>query len=280
MAKLWTVLSGRFLRKRPRAVIVVHWGLVVAAAVWCVLVVWLKPNTPKAPDREAQIAHLRENGAAVRRSDDPVLGPTVTLVSVYPEHFSPDGRVRPDILQLIAPLGNEILSFAHTPFADEAISDLLFVETLRGLDVSYTRITDSGLSRLTAFPHLEMLRVSGCSITDQGLRQLMPLRDRLRVLYVSWCPVTDDGVKSLIDFQRLEALKLTGTRISDASVPHLRSLPALSYLGLNETDVSDESVEVLSHLRRLRVLDLRRTAMTVWGVQVLRERLPQCSVLY
>jgi len=278
--KLWTEVSGRFLRGRPRVVVVVHWVLIAAAATWCVAAFWFKPNAPKAPDREIQIARLRENGVAVRRSDDPVLGPTVMLVSLYPEHFSRDGRLRADILEMIGPLGNEILSFAHTPFSDEAISDLLFVETLRGLDLSYTRLTDGGLAQLPSFPHLELLRLSGCGIGNEGLRHLLPMSDRLRVLYLSWCPITDDGLKSLIDFQRLEALKLTGTRISDAGVAHLQTLPALAYLGLDETDVSDESIETLSHLQGLRFLDLRRTAVTRWGVELLRENLPRCVVRY
>jgi len=73
---------------------------------------------------------------------------------------------------------------------------------------------------------------------------------------------------------------LEHTRVTDAGLEHLKGLTKLQTLDLQGTSVTDAGLEHLKGLVRLKELDLSRSKVTAEGVKRLRQRLPNCEIMW
>jgi Leucine-rich repeat (LRR) protein len=73
---------------------------------------------------------------------------------------------------------------------------------------------------------------------------------------------------------------LGGTRITDTGLQHLSGLTNLQVLDLVNTPITDVGLRHLDGLTALANLDLGNTRVTHSGVEMLRARLPACSIVF
>jgi hypothetical protein len=163
-----------------------------------------------------------------------------------------------------------------------AADDLGFLESmpsLRELDLTAVAVPEEQAAHLANLRRLEFLSLAEAPVTDATLEHLAGLA-RLRRLELDGTPVSGPGLAVLRQLRRLEVLGLARTGVDDSAMEHVAALPALRDLSLYMTPVTDAGLEKLHACRTLRRLELYGTGATEAGVARLRERLPNCTVLY
>ena len=176
------------------------------------------------------------------------------------------------------------------------------LQSLRTLDLRYTKIGDAGLSEIAAFRPTARAIVSQTKVTDAGLKVLAGLN--LRILEIPkecWTDVglerylaatrpagklkigndyagewqmTDAGLKMLADRKELHFVSLYNcTKITDEGLKELAGLTNLHTLILYRTQVTDEGLKHLAGLKSLRPrYNLEATKVTAVGLKQLAGR--------
>lgn len=139
-------------------------------------------------------------------------------------------------------------------------------------------ITDSMLKPLARFPTLRSLDVFAPKLTDAGLEAIRGLT-RLERISLGGVPLTDAGLKRLAHLSNLRELRLDSTRMTDAGLKHLANLKRLEILVLDGSGITDRGLEHLGDLLRLKEISLKDTLVTDDGVALLREKLPQATLV-
>lgn len=115
----------------------------------------------------------------------------------------------------------------HSPIADVGARSLQSVDTLRLIDLRWTRIGDVGVAHIAKMPNLEILMLDGTRVTDAGLKSLQDLR-HLRYLSLRDTSVTDRGLLNLEHIQTLKSLHVGNSRVTDEGIKRIEAaLPAL-----------------------------------------------------
>jgi hypothetical protein len=236
--------------------------------------------TDLASDRHAKaVKALIDLGAEVRDVEDDVSHDRGTLVYLFPEHFSRDGKVRDEVLLLIREIQVLFLDVSDTPLKDEAIPELARMPNLQVLNVTRTTMTDQGLKLAAASRDLRLLKLNRTRITDDGLSCLAAMPS-LRLIYLGETSLTDAALQHLTKLPQLEAIKLTRLPISDEGLKSLKEMPRLRFLGLEGTSVTDAGLKHLEQLPKLTYLDVQQTAVSQSAIDEFRKRHPRCHLEY
>lgn len=228
-------------------------------------------------EREA-IERLKEVGCKVAEVDDPLIGTSGILVTLYPEHFTTTGLIRSDVLTDFRHLRNLFLVVDATPVSADGLAQLRTLNNLLLVSAQWTMTSNKGLSSIEGIVSLRLLRLNWTPLTDDGLRHIERL-PKLTMLYLSGTRVTDDVVKHIKVLDQLKALQLSHTGITDAGMAALKGFADLTHLGLDGTVVSDASVDVLSSFKSLKYLNIADTDLTLDARNRLREALPECEII-
>ena len=142
------------------------------------------------------------------------------------------------------------------PFSlsDEGLIHLKSLPSLRILNVQDSQLTDAGMKHIACLGNLRELSLRNTKVTSAGVVYLKTL-GKLRTLDVGETEIDDQGLAVLSKMTSLEVLTVRGTKVTDAGLLHLASLPDL------------------------RVLNVSETGVTKNGIERLRRKLPNCTVL-
>lgn len=228
-------------------------------------------------EREA-IERLKEVGCKVAEVDDPLIGTSGILVTLYPEHFTTTGMIRSEVMSQFRYLRKLFLVVDATPVSADGLAQLRTLNNLLLVSAQWTMTNNKGLSSIEGIVSLRLLRLNWTPLTDDGLQHIERL-PKLTMLYLSGTRVTDDVVDHIKVLDRLKALQLSHTGITDAGIAALKGFADLTHLGLDGTVVSDASVNVLASFKSLKYLNIADTDLTKDGRQQLREALPDCEVV-
>jgi Leucine-rich repeat (LRR) protein len=226
------------------------------------------------------VEQLKEFGCEVKEVDDKWLGISGIMVKLAPEHFTPKGLIRKDVLTQFRHLINCFLILDRTPISDEGILPLREINNLRLLSVQQTAITNKGLSNIQGIVSLQLLRLNWTRIDDEGLKFIDRLPD-LALLYLSGTKITDKSVEKLVQLKKLAALQFSHTSLTDKGIGYLLELEKLEYLGLDNTKITEASVPTLKKIgstRKLVYLDITGTDIGAAKVKELTEQLPDCTI--
>ncbi len=224
------------------------------------------------------IERLTESGCKVIETEDELVGTNGIMVTLFPEHLKPDGRLEPDILRELRDLRKCFLILDGTPVSKDGFSELRTLNNLLLLSAQFTTMGERELEQIEGIVSLRLLRLSRTKVADAGLRHIERLPE-LVMLYLSHNAITDEGMEHVVQLRRLKALQLSGTRIGDPSVVRLSELTNLEYLGLDKTKVSDASLSYLERLKKLKYLNLTGTKITHKGLLKLKAALPNCTIV-
>lgn len=163
---------------------------------------------------------------------------------------------------------------------DDDLVLLQGIPELKTLVLVNTKVTDLGLEHLKKIPSLRMLFIRECEISDAGLIQLQAL-PLLQWLSLTETKVSDDGLAHLKKFPALQILSLDfNDNITDAGLMHIKDLPKILILYLNYSQLTDVGLSYFEGLSQLQQIDLTGTYVTNAGVQKLRQKLPNCEVVF
>ncbi len=177
--------------------------------------------------------------------------------------------------------------------ADTGLKDLSV------LHLDKAGVTDTGLKILaggnTGLKNLTRLFLRETQVTDSALDALARPDAGLKSLaelFLGDTQVTDSGLKALArchsSVGALTHLDLSGTRVTDAGLEDLArpgtGLRALTHLDLSGTNVTDAGLEKLvqpaAGITHLQCLDVDVNGVTSKGVRAIRERFPDCKVVW
>lgn len=116
-------------------------------------------------------------------------------------------------------------------------------------------LTDRSADVFAGWPELVQLMIHGCKITDAGFAKLSGLK-KLKRLGLQYANIGDASMPIIGQNTDLENLTLSFTKVTDAGLPHLYNLQKLTYLGFQSQ------------------------TLTPAGVAALRQKLPNCKVVY
>ena len=152
--------------------------------------------------------------------------------------------------------------------------------SVTGLDLSGLQsVTDEVLDQVTSATQLRSLNLSGGAVSDEHLDRLSRLQ-HIQSLDLSNTQVTDAGLTHVVKMLQLTHLKLRYTEISTDGMQSLAALSALANLDLEGTNVTDSILESIFKPASLRELNLKHTRVTSVGADRIREKLPNCRVLF
>ncbi len=115
-------------------------------------------------------------------------------------------------------------------------------------------------------------------LTDSDLAFLQILK-KLRSLDLSGTAITHHGLEHIQHLTELAHLRLGRTAVTNSSMDYLMELQNLESLDLSETFVRDSGLVELAQLSSLRKLDLRGIKASALGINMLKERKPNCEII-
>ena len=133
------------------------------------------------------------------------------------------------------------------------------IQTLRSIDLCYSRVNDGDVAKLTSLPSLETINLGACAMLgDWAIAHLADnnVVPNLQQLDLADTELTDAGMVHLPKFQLLTRLSLFYCNITNAGLRHISELKELEELNLDSRDISDSGLVHLRKLQKLRSLDL------------------------
>ncbi|KAJ4899622.1 Leucine-rich repeat (LRR) family protein [Raphanus sativus] len=177
----------------------------------------------------------------------------------------------------------EHLDLSSTAFGDDSVEFVLCVgDTLRNLNVSYTKITYAGVELLSGHvPRLETLSLSQTSIDDLSILCIsnrMPCikaldlsRTSIRGFIQQQSPEEEEEAKpslaALKSLTALTTLSLEHPHLSDIALSPLSSLTGLTHLSLKSNSLTDSTLHHLSSLPNLVSLGFQDAVLTNLGLE-------------
>jgi hypothetical protein len=107
--------------------------------------------------------------------------------------------------------------------------------------------------------------------------------ENLHRLYSLWLidtKFTHDGLESLKGLPQIRELIIINANITDAELEHIKGLNQLRWLELVNTKITDAGLMHFEGLNQLQYLSLIDTAVTDQGVQKIRQKLPNCKIIW
>jgi hypothetical protein len=118
-----------------------------------------------------------------------------------------------------------------------------------------SRLTDRSAEVFAGWPELIQLMIHGCTITDAGFAKLSGLK-KLKRLGLQYAQIGDASMPIVGQNTDLENLTLSFTKVTDAGLPHLYNLQKLQYLAIQSQTITPAAIAVL------------------------KQKLPQCKIVY
>jgi Leucine-rich repeat (LRR) protein len=183
------------------------------------------------------------------------------------------------------------LNLRGTKIADNTVSAAAALPELEVLDISYTDALDSGLDALATAPKLKELSIGGLRITEvafQSVRQISGL-ERLDLGGGKFIgggqrvglTLDDATLQAIASLKELRELKLGYANFPSRGLAILKTLPKLERLNLNNCSrIDDDAIEQLASWKSLRWVDLNGTRASREAVEQLRNKRPDCRVLW
>ena len=187
---------------------------------------------------------------------------------------------------------------------DDIVIQAISKHPIEQLNVARTQITDSSLSHLAKTPSLTSLDVSHTAVTGAGFKSAG--RMNLKSLNVAETHFGIDGFVAIKGMKQLEDLNVYNAGLVEhKSCNVFRTLPNLKILNAGgnpitnagmgvffkghrsleelylrgNKGISDNGLAELVGVKTLRLLDLFNTGCSAQGVQALRQKLPNCTIL-
>ena len=196
-----------------------------------------------------------------------------------------------------------------SPISNQGIKELLKAKNLTGLiledcnlindqglallanntklkELNFSRLTGigkEGVKHLATLPNLEMLTLRGTFLDNETLKTLAtgPAGQSIKRLKLCEIDVYQDGIAALATLPKLKWLEISQNgSISDEVATEFGKFKGLEYLSLKSTDISDDSVETLGKLTNLKELVIQETCISEDGFKALKEKLPNCKIIY
>ncbi len=175
----------------------------------------------------------------------------------------------------------ESINLANTKVTDLGLEKLRPLENVKLLNLHYAEnVTDLGVAHLKHWKNLEVLEVRGTKVTSSLFENISKMT-KLRSLDVGQSRVNDDFFEVLLGLDHLEYFSFGGNKMSGATLPLLKSFPALRVLdvsGQQRTDsglwsvaVTDFNIDSIAQIERLEVLDLGDTGVSDRGIAKLSQ---------
>ncbi|KAG2244336.1 hypothetical protein Bca52824_093836 [Brassica carinata] len=179
----------------------------------------------------------------------------------------------------------EHLDLSSTAFGDDSVEFLLCVgDTLRNLNVSYTKITYAGVEILSGHvPRLETFSLSQTFIDDLSILCIsnrMPCikaldlsRTSIRGFIQQQSPLEEEeeeakpSLAALKSLTALKTLSLEHPYLSDIALSPLSSLTGLTHLSLKSKSLTDSTLHHLSSLPNLVSLGFQDAVLTNLGLE-------------
>lgn len=223
------------------------------------------------------IEQLKELGCKVAEDDDPLIGTSGILVTLFKEHLTTTGMIRTDVMSQFRYLRNLFLVTDATRISADGLAELRNLDNLILVSAQWTSTNDKGLASIEGIVSLKLLRLNWSLVTDDGLKHIERLPD-LAMLYLTGTAVTDNVVPHITPLKSLKALQLSHTGITDVGLAGLKGFAELTHLGLDGTVVTDDSIPVIAGFTSLKYLNISDTDMTDAGMRRLKDALPDCRV--
>lgn len=253
-----------------------------------------------ASDLQGQMGHLRQlqnlrkfelRSGQMLPDDLAELGGLINL-QVIDVNLSTWFQTENEIAPLMAKLSEEDRRFCELDsdfnrtkhrlsmvLTDAAIAKLRNLKQLKVLDLMHTFVTGKGVEALAHLSNLEQFTVDDLHLlTPASMKALGSLPNLRRI------PELPSGATELIEplagLRKLEVLRISGQDLTDEGLSHVKKLSSLKQLEILHCQVTDVGLAQLANLKRLEELDIRGVdRVTAAGVQQLRERLPNCTIL-
>lgn len=194
------------------------------------------------------------------------------------------------------------LSLIGTSVDDQVVAGLTALP-LRKLDISRTKITDVSLAEILKIETLESLNVSFCSVTGDGFKGFN--KSNLKELAVGETRFGTRGFMAIKGMKSLENLNVySAGLVEDLAANVFRTFPKLKVLNAgrnavtdagmrvffkghktleelllhNNKGISDKGLGELIGVKTLKLLDLTSTNCGPNGVRELKRFLPECTI--
>ncbi len=191
-------------------------------------------------------------------------------ISLSDEQFTDDGRIKPDVLELLQKLVR-VKKIRLGPITDAGLEGLSGMTNLEELSLDGTKVTDAGLKSIAGMTRLLELTLGG-NITDAGYAPLKALTrlETLRVRETESAGFTDAALANFHDWTRLEHLEIPRVKITGAGLANFKGMTNLAVIELQHSTLTDAGLPHLAALPKLHELDISSTKITDDGLEVAR----------
>jgi hypothetical protein len=238
-------------------------------------------DTLRAKEKEA-VAELKKVDVEVSEFGE---------VQLSAEAGTPDGKIRPEVLQKLRVAGVRKVSttwndwqisdtgmlqlgqlrclrtveIREGTFTDAGLEGLKYLSSLGTVDLAGTRekslaITGEGFRHLTAASKLTHVRIANLGITNEGLAQIGRVGS-IEYMILANTKITDAGLVHLKGLSKLADFTIDTCEVMGAGCKDLSALPALKDLSLVDCPVTDDGVAAMTGLK-VQKLTLMRTKVT------------------
>jgi eukaryotic-like serine/threonine-protein kinase len=203
--------------------------------------------------------------------------PATSVTKAVSDLADPDRRAAEYVLSLggLIRVNNMNLEISAAVDLPKEAFRLTHINLFRNRDVS-----DAGLAAFRDCRNLKDLNLWEVQMSDAALANFSSSRN-LEILQLPATNVSDAGLVHFKDCKDLTILWLQhNIQISDAGLTHFTGCTKLTQLHLHGTQVSDAGLVHLMEFRKLTDLRLPGTKVTAAGIDLLKEALPECRILW
>jgi hypothetical protein len=175
------------------------------------------------------------------------------------------------------------LKLTHAQLAsDSGFKKLSALSNLRELQLLHaTNVGEASCAAFATLPMLTRLSISGSDVlNERAFKELCKLK-LLTHLEISDCPkVNPENFSELTGMNQLVSLALREVGITSAQLQKLNGLSRLSNLDISgNREIDDTCIEALANFNALKVLTAYRTSLSAKGIDALRTKLPELTVV-
>ncbi|MCI4666211.1 MAG: hypothetical protein MRY74_15980 [Neomegalonema sp.] len=153
---------------------------------------------------------------------------------------------------------------------DAITFDILALQHLTELRLSYCQITDLGAEILAESQSITKLVLQGSFIEGAGAAQIAKMK-QLEELDLSQNAVGNSGLNDLTTLKELRRFDISFNRITSCIADKVITLPHITSLGLSGCKISDSGAKQLAQLKKLKHLTLERNKVGDEGMRALAD---------
>ena len=174
-----------------------------------------------------------------------------------------------------------LLDWSGLTGADDELTTLSQLDSLKTLRIPRSDVTASGLAKLRGLTQLESLELAeGSNVSDDTILA-MPSFPHLTHLDLHGTQISDAGLAVFAKLSELRHLETHGcVRITGEGMQHLVLLKKLRFLNMDYTSLMPAALPHLKQMRNLRILKVRGTKINATEAAELQAALPECVVFH